>query len=128
MDRHGLLERESFTKGVASQITPNKLLLRANLTASLIDVHLLSSSWNSGSGVDKADVVVLAGTVGAAEAVAVVALESKGDPCLLETPEPCLGEGRESGSTGSLRLRLVGSDDAESRMEREARVDERALL
>lgn len=104
-----------LTRGVASQITPSKLLLRANLTASLIDVHRLSSSWNSG--------LLAIEIVGV-----IVGLDNKGEPDLLcgddetvpdselvvdETgrpsadeaeADPCFGEGSDSGSMGSLRF------------------------
>jgi len=92
-------------------MTPSRLLLRANLTASLIDVHLLSPSWNSGS----ASLVVTK---------TVDDLANNGDPDPLDVDgdvaddapidavrlgkwgaaEPCLGDGRESGSMGSLRF------------------------
>lgn len=97
-------------------MTPSKLLLRANLTASLIDVHRLSSSWNSG--------LLAMEIVGV-----IVGLDNKGEPDLLcgddETvpdselvvdeagrpsadneaaADPCFGEGSDSGSMGSLRF------------------------
>lgn len=95
------------TNGVASQITPSKLLPLANLTASLIDVHLLSSSWNS-------ELFSEAFCI----AVGLADRESSGDSALLESKEedvvavmlgstaadPCFGEGSDSGSMGSLRF------------------------
>lgn len=102
-------------------MTPRRLLLRANLTASLIDVHRLSSSWNSGS-------LSLVVTETADD------LANNGDPAPLDVgdvtddtlteavrlgngtaADPCLGEGSDSGSMGSLRFKPTTVDPSVDR-------------
>lgn len=110
------------TRGVASQITPSRLLLRANLTASLIDVHRLSSSWNSGSlslvVTEIADDLANNGDPAPLDVVGDVTDDTLTDAVKLENgiaADPCLGDGRDSGSIGSLRFKPTNVDPSVDR-------------
>jgi hypothetical protein len=103
-------------------MTPSKLLLRANLTASLIDVHRLSSSWNSGSlslvVTETTDNLANNGDPAPLDVVGDVTDDTLTDAVKLgngTAADPCLGEGRDSGSIGSLRFRPTSVDPSVDR-------------
>ena len=92
------------------------------MTASLIDVHRLSSSWNSGSLSlvvnETADDRVNNGDPAPLDVVGDVTADTLTEAVRLgngTAADPCLGEGRDSGSMGSLRFKPTTVDPSVDR-------------